>query len=180
MLRIFNIFIGLIGLQLIGCQINESDSSQKVTGVIQGKIEDREVTGSGIVFLKTDSNYHFRGLLGAPNDHISVDISLSNLDAGSFALNPDINSVSMVRIIGMDAVGAVYGLNSLDQNTLVLKGDVKSGKITGTLFIKGYNKEDETSLKVELSFTIPVATSLKNEWDCDFSGEYVKGCHFLQ
>lgn len=178
MLRIFNILIGLTGLQLICCQINERDSSQKVVGVIQGKIEDREVSGSGILFLQNDSTFHFRGLLGAPNDHFSVDILISDLNPGTFELNAISRGVSIVRIIGKDAVSATYDLDSFEQNTLVLKEE-KSDKISGTLFLKGYNKVDESSLKVELSFTVPVATSSNIDWDCDFSGENVKGCHFL-
>lgn len=182
MVRIFNICMGLAVLGCIGCQINENDPSRKDIGVIQGTIEDGEVSGSGVVFLQIDSTYRFRGLLGAPEDHISIDIELENLNPGVFQLKPESKGISVVRVIGRDAVGTEYRLNPSGQNTLVLKEKAKAGSISGTLTLNVLNEEEEEEdlLKAALSFTIPVAPGLKNAWDCDFTGENVKGCRFIE
>lgn len=180
MLRKLNIIIGLVGLQMLGCQINESDSTQQDFGVIQGSIAGREVSGSGVVFLRTDSTYHLRALIGKPNEYMQFDISFKDLNPGTFEFKSNSNEVSIVQVVGGDAVDAIFDLKPLEKNTLILKDEVKSGRTTGILSLMGYNKGDETSLKVDLSFTFAVTQNLNSKWDCNFSGERVKECHFLE
>lgn len=141
-----------------------------------GTFNGEAMTGGGFALLETAGfDLHIRGIWGRPDSYYEVNIYLNETADGTYQL--DNGSSGIDQIIGGDAVAASYSTSAEASDTVTFVRDRDADLISGNFAFSAV-AYDNSRVNVSGEFNTAIGSN-GNGWHCNFDGETISICWFV-